>query len=217
MNARGLPRSVDLVIALALLAAAAPLLGVVAIAVGTTSPGGVLFRHRRMGRGGRPFEMLKFRTMQIDREGPEVTAPDDVRITPVGRWLRKSKLDELPELWNVVRGEMALVGPRPEALRYVAVANQLWQPILQVRPGVTDPVSVRLRHEEALLAAAGGNHERFYREYLLPYKLRAGADYLARRTWQSDLRILWQTVLAVIAPSRIAAASLQDIIAKAQS
>jgi lipopolysaccharide/colanic/teichoic acid biosynthesis glycosyltransferase len=217
MKPRGLPRCADLVVALVLLVSIAPLLGLIAIAVAATSSGGILFRHRRMGRGGRPFDMLKFRTMRKDRDGLEVTARGDLRITPLGRFLRKSKLDELPELWNVVRGEMALVGPRPEALRYVVASHELWRPILSVRPGVTDAASIRLRNEEELLAAAGGNPERFYREYLLPYKLRICAEYLAGRTWQSDIRILWQTLVAVIAPSRIASPSLHEIIAKAET
>jgi lipopolysaccharide/colanic/teichoic acid biosynthesis glycosyltransferase len=215
MRSRGLPRSVDAGVALLLLIGAAPLLALIAVAVAATSPGPILFRHRRTGRAGRPFEMLKFRTMWHTQNGPAVTAKGDRRITPLGRFLRKTKLDELPELWNVVRGDMALVGPRPEALQYPVLSDPLWQRVLSVRPGITDAVTVRLRNEEELLAAAGSDHEMFYREYLLPYKLRAYADALVDRTWKRDVAVLWLTALALVAPSRIVPPSPSDLMPKA--
>lgn len=213
MNSRGLPHSIDVIAALLLLIGVAPVLALIAVAVATTSSGPILFRHLRMGRSGRPFEMLKFRTMWQAGNGPGVTAKGDVRITPLGRFLRRTKLDELPELWNVVRGDMALVGPRPEAVQYARLSNPLWQRVLSVRPGLTDAVTVRLRNEEELIAAAGPDTEWFYREHLLPYKLRACADYLAVRTWKRDLKVLWLTALAVVAPSRIVPPSHSEIIA----
>lgn len=213
-SSHGLPHIVDVLVAMLLLILTAPLLGAIALAIGADSSGPVLFRHRRMGRAGRPFDMLKFRTMANTAPGPEVTARGDPRITRLGRFLRKTKLDELPALWNVVRGDMALVGPRPEALQYVETANPLWQQVLSVRPGLTDAITVRLRNEEDLLAAVPIDQEIYYRTYLLPYKLRASAADLAVRTWRHDIRVLCVTVLAVFAPSRVVAPSWSEIIAE---
>lgn len=212
MPPRGLPRVVDIAASLLILAAAAPLLALAAVLVAASSPGPVLFRHERAGRGGRPFAMLKFRTMRVE-EGPEVTARGDRRITAVGRLLRKTKLDELPELWNVVRGEMSLVGPRPEALRYAVASSGDWDEVLRVRPGITDPVTLSLRNEEELLASAGTDYERFYRQYLLPYKLLGYRRYLAGRTWKRDVAVLAVTALVVLFPRARPAPTPHDIVA----
>lgn len=210
---RGLPRTVETILACLGLAAASPVLLVAAGLVAATSPGPVLFRQQRVGLNGRPFILLKIRTMRVAPEGSQLTASDDVRITPVGRWLRRFKLDEIPQLWNVVRGDMALVGPRPEVPRYVD-RSPLWRRVLSARPGLTDPVTLRLRDEEALLAsaAAGGNDpESFYRERLLPWKLRGYLDYLARRSWITDLGVLGATALAVLRLRRPAPPTLEEI------
>jgi lipopolysaccharide/colanic/teichoic acid biosynthesis glycosyltransferase len=193
----GLPRAVDAAIGLAALALSSPVLLAAAGLVAATSPGPVLFRQTRVGLGGRPFTLLKLRTMRVAPEGTQLTASGDSRITPVGRWLRRFKLDELPQLWNVVRGDMSLVGPRPEVPRYVDAADPLWQSVLSARPGLTDPVTLRLRDEEALLAGVG-DVESWYRERLLPWKLRGYRDYLARRSRTSDLVVLGATVLSVL-------------------
>lgn len=200
----GLPRAVEAALACVGLAVASPVLLMTAGLVAATSPGPVLFRQQRAGRGGRPFTLLKLRTMRMARggtsEGSQLTASGDARITPVGRWLRRLKLDEIPQLWNVVRGDMSLVGPRPEVPRYVD-DSPLWRQVLAVRPGLTDPVSLRLHDEERLLAsvAAGGDDpERFYRERLLPWKLRGYREYLERRSWVTDLVVLVATTLAVL-------------------
>ena len=193
----GLARGVESTLALAGLVAASPLLLLAGAAVAATSPGPVLFRQQRVGLGGRPFTLLKLRTMKVAPEGTQLTASGDSRITPVGRWLRRFKLDELPQLWNVVRGDMSLVGPRPEVPRYVDLADPLWRQVLSARPGLTDPVTLRLRDEEALLSGVG-DVERFYRERLLPWKLRGYRDYLSRRTWLTDLGVLGATALAVL-------------------
>ena len=196
----GLPRAVEAALAFAGLVASSPVFLAAAGLVAATSPGPVLFRQRRVGLGGRPFTLLKLRTMRAvaDRsEGSQLTASGDSRITPVGRWLRRFKLDELPQLWNVVRGDMSLVGPRPEVPRYVDAADPLWQAVLAARPGLTDPVTLRLRDEEALLAGVQ-DMESYYRERLLPWKLRGYRDYLARRSWTSDLAVLGATALAVL-------------------
>jgi len=206
----GLPRWIEVVLCLSVLVLCAPVLVVVAAAVAATSPGPVLFRHRRIGRNGRPFAMLKFRTMRAGAGGPGVTSKGDARITTVGRLLRKTKLDEVPELWNVIRGDMSLVGPRPEAVEYVT-PSPLWSEVLQVRPGITDPMTLRLRNEEELLAAAGCDYESFYRNQLLPYKLRGYRDYITGRTWKRDVTVLWLTLLAIVFPGRVPAPTPGDI------
>lgn len=210
---RGLPRAVEATLACLGLAVASPVLLATACLVAATSPGPVLFRQQRAGLGGRPFTLLKLRTMKVAPEGSQLTASGDARITPVGRWLRRFKLDEIPQLWNVARGDMSLVGPRPEVPRYVD-ESPLWRQVLAARPGLTDPVALRLRDEEALLAsvAAGGDDpERFYRERLLPWKLRGSLDYLERRSWTADLGVLGATVLAVLRLRRPAPPTSQEI------
>ena len=199
-EAGGLPRAAEAVLALAGLAVAAPLLLLAGAAVAVTSPGPVLFRQQRVGRDGRPFTLLKLRTMRAAPAAVPLTVAGDARVTPVGRWLRRFKLDELPQLWNVARGDMSLVGPRPEVPRYVDLADPLWREVLAARPGLTDPVTLRLRDEEALLVdiADVADMEVYYRERLLPWKLRGYRDYLCRRTWVSDLGVLGATALSVL-------------------
>jgi lipopolysaccharide/colanic/teichoic acid biosynthesis glycosyltransferase len=210
----GLPRWVDIVLSLAALAIVAPLIGIAALAVALTSRGPILFRHQRAGRGGRPFTLLKLRTMHANVGGPEVTARADPRITAVGRILRATKIDELPELWNVVRGDMALVGPRPEALRYVDLSDARWREALSVRPGITDPVTLALRNEETLLQAAERNADEFYRRFLLPYKLRGYCEYLRERTWRRDVDVLRLTIAAIVVPHRAPAPEPAAIISR---
>jgi lipopolysaccharide/colanic/teichoic acid biosynthesis glycosyltransferase len=150
-------RTFDVVVSLFALTILAPVLGAIALGVLATSPGGVLFRQVRMGRANRPFNIVKFRTMSVvpdAAKGRFDPGRDGDRITPIGRWLRKTKLDELPQFWNVLRGEMSLVGPRPEVPRWTEVYPERWEVVLSVRPGITDPASIEYRHEEALLAAA---------------------------------------------------------------
>jgi lipopolysaccharide/colanic/teichoic acid biosynthesis glycosyltransferase len=207
----GIPRPIELLIALAALVLLSPILVLTALAVALTSRGPVVFRHQRIGRHGRVFHILKFRTMWYGASGPALTCSGDRRVTAVGQWLRRTKLDELPTLWNVVRGDMSLVGPRPEAVEYVALDSPMWRDVLSARPGITDPMTLLLRNEEALLAAAE-RQETFYREYLLPYKLRGYAQYLEERTWQRDLVVLWRTVVAVVSPRRAPAPSPTDVI-----
>jgi lipopolysaccharide/colanic/teichoic acid biosynthesis glycosyltransferase len=189
-----------------------PLLLACGLAVRFSSPGPILFRQPRVGRGGRLFTLLKFRSMRPGEAGPSITASGDPRITRVGRVLRASKLDELPELWNVLRGEMALVGPRPEVPTYVDLEDPRWRAVLEVRPGITDPVTVRLRGEERLLAGIAGDKEGFYRTALLGYKLDGYRRYLRERTWTRDLGVIYDTVWAVVAPHRVPSASADEIL-----
>ena len=209
---RGLPRSVNAALAGAGLLVTGPLILLLALLVRVTSPGSSFFRQRRAGRGGCPFDLVKLRTMTTGAQGAAVTSQGDRRVTPLGRLLRRTKLDELPQLWNVLRGDMALVGPRPEVPAFVDAADPLWQEVLAVRPGLTDAVTLRLRDEEALLASAGDDPETFYRSHLLPWKLRGAVAYERQRTVWSDLVVLARTLLAVALPSRQAPPSVEDIV-----
>ena len=192
-------RFFDFLVAGAGLVVLAPVLAVIAFAVAASSPGPVLFRQQRVGLHGRPFEILKFRTMTHAPEGtgPLVTAAGDRRITPVGRVLRAAKLDELPQLWNVVRGDMSLVGPRPEVAKYV----ELYPPgvaekVLSVRPGITDEASIRYRDEAGILALAE-DPERAYVEEVLPRKLEIYLRYAERHSLAGDLGILFRTIASL--------------------
>jgi lipopolysaccharide/colanic/teichoic acid biosynthesis glycosyltransferase len=156
-----------------------------------------LFRQARVGRNGEPFEMLKVRTM---RSAPgvstTVTASDDVRITRSGAWLRRLKIDELPQLVNVLRGEMSLVGPRPDVPGFADLLQGADRVVLSVRPGITGPAALAYRHEEALLAAAG-DPERYNRQVIWPEKVRINRHYIENYSLASDLRCIAQTVASV--------------------
>jgi lipopolysaccharide/colanic/teichoic acid biosynthesis glycosyltransferase len=188
-------RAFDLLFALVGLIVLAPVMVVVALAIALTSQGPVFFQQERVGLGGRPFRILKFRTMRVDAErlGGPLTVGHDPRITRVGAFLRASKLDELPQLFNVVRGEMALVGPRPEVPRYVALYSTEQRRVLEVRPGITDPASIQYRDESALLAAAA-DPERWYVEEVMPHKLAINLAYLRQRTLPSDVGVIFATL-----------------------
>jgi lipopolysaccharide/colanic/teichoic acid biosynthesis glycosyltransferase len=167
----------------------------IALWVKLDSPGPVLFRQVRVGRWGNLFHIWKFRTMVADApaRGPAVTAAGDPRITRAGRILRRTKLDELPQLLNVLLGQMSLVGPRPEVPQYVALyPPDLREQVLSVRPGLTDPVSLAYADEARRLAAAA-DPEREYREVILPAKLQAAAQYAARANLWTDLGVLLRT------------------------
>jgi lipopolysaccharide/colanic/teichoic acid biosynthesis glycosyltransferase len=175
----------------------APLLLLVALWVRLDSPGPALFRQTRVGRFGVPFTIHKFRTMRV-APGAAITVGADPRITRAGRVLRQTKLDELPQLWDVLRGVMSLVGPRPELPKYVALYPAgLRERVLAVRPGITDPASLAFSHEAELLAAAA-DPEREYREVILPAKLRLSADYAATASLAADLRLIWITLGRVL-------------------
>ncbi len=188
-------RFLDAGIALTLLILLLPVLLFAALLVLVTSRGALFYRQKRVGRNGELFDICKFRTMQTgaDRHGPSVTSADDCRITPAGRFLRRSKLDELPQLWNVVRGDMSLVGPRPQVPRFVDCFDpSLRRLVLHVRPGITGPTALHFRHEESLLADKA-DRESFYIEQILPVKLEMDAEYVRNRTLGTDMRILTQT------------------------
>ena len=193
-------RTFDLLLALAALVLTAPLMLLVAAAIRLDSPGPVFFRQQRVGQGGRLFRIHKFRTMVADapERGPALTVGDDERITRVGRFLRRSKLDELPQLIDVLRGDMSLVGPRPEVPRYVAhYPPALRDRVLALRPGITDPVSLAFADESALLARAA-DPEREYVDVILPRKLDAAAAYAARATLATDLGVILRTLALLV-------------------
>ena len=194
-----LRRALDIGTAVLLLTLSAPVLLWAALAVKLTSPGPVFYRQARVGRGGRLFSIWKLRTMRLSAAGgPLVTAQDDGRITPMGRRLRSWKLDELPQLFNVIRGDMSLVGPRPQVPRFVdCFEPKLRESVLSVRPGITGPTALYFRHEEFLLSGQA-DRERFYITHILPIKLQMDAEYVQRRSLRSDLAILADTLHLVL-------------------
>ena len=191
-------RAMDLALTLAALPLALPLMAAIALWVRLDSPGPALFRQERLGRGGVPFRIHKFRTMHVhDGSGPLITARDDARISRAGRWLRATKLDELPQLIDVLKGDMSLVGPRPEVPRYMALyPEDARRRILSLRPGITDRAAIEFRDEERLLAASA-DPERTYVHDIMPIKQRYYLDYAARHSVAGDLRILLDTLRAL--------------------
>jgi lipopolysaccharide/colanic/teichoic acid biosynthesis glycosyltransferase len=198
----GLPRIIEVPLAALGLLILSPVLVASALAIVLTSRGGALFRQVRVGREGRLFGLYKLRSMRLGPDGPPLTARVDTRVTPVGRWLRRTKIDEIPQLWNVVVGDMALVGPRPEVPRYASLADPRWRRVLEVRPGITDPLTLKLRDEEALMPGGAEERERFYVETLLPMKINGYLEYLSRRSAFTDLQVLAATFVAVVRPQR---------------
>ena len=174
-----------------------PLLLVIAAAVAAESRGGAFYHQERIGRHGVPFRLHKFRSMQVHREGAQVTlGTSDPRITSVGRVLRNYKLDELPQLWNVVKGDMSLVGPRPEVAKYVALYTDEMREVLTVRPGLTDPASIAGFDEGERLEAAA-DPERHYREIIMPEKVQQQLAYVRSATFGSDIRVIARTFFRI--------------------
>lgn len=193
----GLPRPVECVIAFISLTLLSPLFFVCSLLVLISSPGPVFFRQTRMGRHGKTFKLFKFRTMRVSSSGLLITAATDNRITRIGRILRKWKLDELPELYNVFKGEMSFVGPRPEVPEFVDLSDPMWRAILAARPGITDPVTLTLRDEEAVLAMAEDKEE-YYRRVIQPYKLRGYLGYLKVKSVRRDLAVIARTIKVIL-------------------
>ena len=186
-----------------------PLLTLAGALVQMTMGRPVFFRQTRPGLGGKPFVIYKFRTM---RPGP---GTDAGRLTGLGRFLRRFSVDELPELWNVVAGDLSLVGHRPEVPRYVDLEDPLWQRVLRERPGITHPVTLRLQHEERLVAEAGGDPERFYVDELLPFKLRGYIAYQGKRTFWQDVKVLLATAAAMVGWRWYSLVGLEEVRAAA--
>ena len=173
-----------------------PLLVALALAVKLSSRGPVLFRQQRVGKGGRRFQILKFRSMVVDAErlGISVTRRGDPRVTALGRMLRDKKLDELPQLWNVLCGDMSFVGPRPEVPRYVRQYTEEQKRVLALKPGITDLATLKFRREEELLSAVADT-EKYYLEYCLPRKIELNLTYAETANVWEDLKIIMRTLL----------------------
>jgi len=184
----------DIVISLASLVILVPVLILISVLIRLTDNGPVFYKHRRIGLNFSPFMLYKFRTMTVgaDRKGPAITKSGDPRITPVGRFLRRSKLDELPQLINVLRGEISLVGPRPEVETYVNLFRKDYEQILSVRPGITDFAAIEYRDEEKILAGFEDTHEG-YTSVVLPAKIGLYKKYIAQISFLTDMRIVLQT------------------------
>jgi lipopolysaccharide/colanic/teichoic acid biosynthesis glycosyltransferase len=194
-------RWMDMLVSTVALVISAPLLACVALAVKFSSPGPILFRQQRLGAGGSEFYLLKFRTMydSAGRPGLGLTARGDRRITRIGAMLRTSKLDELPQLFNVLRGEMTLVGPRPDLPRYMDSLQDSRKQVLLLTPGVTGPASLQYHDEESLLASVPpGQLEQFYVTELLPRKVALDLEYARQASMLGDLHILLRTFLAIL-------------------
>lgn len=194
-------RLLDASVAAASLVVLGPVLIALAVAVRMTSPGPALHRSVRCGRNGDPFVLLKFRSMRVDAAmaGPGVTQANDPRITTVGRWIRRSKLDELPQLINVLKGEMSVVGPRPEDPRYIAMYTPAQRAILRFRPGITSPASVTFRDEERILAAADDLESAY--KAVMAKKIDIDLNYFPSATLGDDLKLIAKTARAVLRTS----------------
>jgi lipopolysaccharide/colanic/teichoic acid biosynthesis glycosyltransferase len=194
-------RAFDIAVASVLLVLTAPLWIVISLAIILEERGPVLYRARRVGRDGREFDMYKFRKMRRNAAGPRLTRADDARFSRVGRVLARTKLDELPQLINVVRGEMAFVGPRPEDPSYVAAYPAEFAAITRVRPGITGLSQIQYCDEAALLV--GDDFEALYRNEVLPQKIDLDRYYASHRCLALDLRILAWTAVAIVAGAHV--------------
>lgn len=194
-------RALDVTCSAMGLLALSPVLLAVAVLVKLSSKGPVFYSQGRVGRDGKIFHIVKFRSMKDspNGNGPVITSAGDDRVTPVGRLLRWSKMDELPQLWNVLTGDMSLVGPRPEHPKYVRDYTEEQRRVLAVRPGITDIASIVYRNEEAVLAHSA-NPEWFYREVILPHKLSLNLEYVADISLVRDLRLILETIKSLFAP-----------------
>lgn len=190
-------RTLDAILGTVGLIGSLPLLAAAAVATRASGDRGpLLYRATRIGEGGRPITVYKLRTMRVATVGLPITSSDDTRITRVGRVLRRLKIDELPQFLNVLRGDMSVVGPRPEDPGYVDWDDPLHRFVFSARPGITGPSQIAFRHEERLLAVP--DPDRHYRTKILPQKLAMDARYLRERSWRSDLAMVGSTIRAVI-------------------
>ena len=192
-------RLVDAALAGIGLAITSPVFLFCAVAIRFTSPGPIFFRQIRIGQLGTPFSILKFRSMIPSRTGLTLTTAGDQRVTPLGKVLRKTKIDELPQLINVLFGDMSLVGPRPEVPEYADAYTPLQRKVLEVRPGLTGVASLRLVNEEQILAGSP-DPEKFYQAELLPYKLALELPYCEDVRFWTDMKLIALTVARLLSP-----------------
>jgi lipopolysaccharide/colanic/teichoic acid biosynthesis glycosyltransferase len=187
-----------------------PVFAAIAAAIALQDGLPVFFRQERVGRFGQPFRLLKFRSMRDAASGVRVTAGGDPRITRIGRILRKYKLDELPQLWNVLKGEMSLVGPRPEVPCFVDLEKPAWRRVLSVKPGLTDLATLIHRDEEVLLRCQA-DPEEYYRDVLLPAKMNLSLNYIESSDIGTDIKLIFCTIYFSICPRRFEAGRIRRI------
>jgi lipopolysaccharide/colanic/teichoic acid biosynthesis glycosyltransferase len=193
-------RIFDLSVSVILLVLFSPFYLLIALLIKLDSSGPVHYKALRVGKNGRLFKLLKFRTMKVNSSslGPAITQKADPRITRVGKILREIKVDEIPQLWNVIRGDMSLVGPRPEDPRYVEKYNEEQRKVLLVRPGLSSPASIEYRHEEKLLSRQADNLEDYYVHQVMPRKLKIDLDYVENQSLIRDVAICFKTAYTII-------------------
>lgn len=191
-------RLFDIIVSVLILIMFGPLLLILAACIVVSSGYPAFYRGWRGGKNGAPFQIIKLRTMVVnaERHGGAETPSDDARITEFGRFLRKCKLDELPQFFNVIRGEMSIVGPRPEVMEEVRNYGSVEKELLSVRPGITDWASIKFRHEGEILCSALDPHEVYHRQ-IQPEKIRLGLKYTRERSMKIDLVIIVKTVSAI--------------------
>lgn len=172
-----------------------PLLIFIGLWVGLSSKGGVFYKQIRVGKNNKDFKLYKFRSMRVnsDKQGFLTVGSKDSRITKAGYFIRKYKIDELPQLFNVLKGDMSFVGPRPEVRRYVDLYSKEQMKVLSVRPGITDPASIKYRNENDILSSQS-NPEEYYIQHIMPDKLKINIDYINTQTFIKDIKIIFQTI-----------------------
>jgi lipopolysaccharide/colanic/teichoic acid biosynthesis glycosyltransferase len=172
-----------------------PLLIFIGLWVGLSSKGGVFYKQIRVGKNNKDFKLYKFRSMRVnsDKQGLLTVGSKDSRITKAGYFIRKYKIDELPQLFNVLKGDMSFVGPRPEVRRYVDLYSKEQMKVLSVRPGITDPASIKYRNENDILSSQS-NPEEYYIQHIMPVKLKINIDYINTQTFIKDIKIIFQTI-----------------------
>ncbi len=180
-----------------------PFLMIIGILIRIMSPGSVMFEQERIGKDGKPFKILKFRTMVENAEelGPQITIGKDMRVTKIGEFLRKYKIDEFPQIINIINGEMSFVGPRPEVKKYVDLYTPEQRKVLSIKPGVTDLASIKFKNENEILAQSQ-NPERTYTEVIMPEKLRINLDYVENASLLYDVKLIFNTIKSVFFEKR---------------
>jgi len=194
-------RLLDILLSLAALSILSPLFCFTILFIKLDSNGPAFFRQQRIGKDFRPFGLIKFRSMVHNPQKSQFNPGDESRVTRIGRFIRKTKIDELPELLNVLRGNMSIIGPRPEVSRYVEIYPDKFNKILSVRPGLSDFASIKYRDEEKILSNQY-DPERFYIETILPDKLRLAQQYVDAISFQTDMKIIFETLKEVLSKQR---------------
>ncbi len=193
-----LKRVFDFIAAFIGLLLLSPILLVIALWIKFSSKGPLFYTQKRVGKDFKEFDIYKFRSMVVnaDKIGPSVTSGDDSRITEVGKFIRKTKIDELPQLFNVLKGDMSLVGPRPEVMQFVAKKRDEYKKVLSVRPGITDNAAIEFRDEETIMNAYE-DKERAYLEIILPQKIKLYYNYIDNISFTNDIKLLLHTLKVI--------------------